>query len=961
MIFHMKHPLKQTRQAQGTFGLCALGAGVFLCLSAGTGFPAMAQEAAPSSAPSAVSASDLPPPPPPANRAALLKLAHQFVDRIGAGMAEADALMGIADSRAGARVLQPKIPDGTELILQARVGRDILQGDMIAVQESGRTFVSLQDFFSVLGFPIQINPETKQAQGWFIRETKLFHIDGKAGTVSVDGKTYTIDPMTMREEDGEYRVTLDTLGTWFDMRFGLDVSRQMIVVDSTDPLPIQQRQARRARRVAKATGIPPSKLPRQEDPPALLDAPFVDVSLNTQARRSQTGQPFNKTLSSSVLTSGDFAGMTVKSFSSSTLQDKVNSVRLSARKISEDDDLLGPIKARAFEIGDVTPVSVPLAGGSGQEQGVRITNRKAGQSVTFTTTDIEGDAQPGWDVELYRGQQIVGFQEVSQDGRYDFQDVRLWAGPNDFRLVFYGLNGERREENRAIPVDLDAATGSGSTWSVSATRRNITTYNRLQSEQPEDGQVQLAATVERGLGDAVLLNGGLRSVPQDDTRKTYIEGGLSTVLGETLVMSNLAYDLDGEAAAEISARRNFGQQRLGLRAQVNTSGYAPGSSGENPGVLDAGADLSGPLFSWDGNHFGYALDVSYGALAENQSTLSAGQNLNASMGPLRFNNSLSYTKKEGFDNDQDREEILNTFTGTFLHENNQFRASALYEIAPDPAMASVFASWLHKYTEKISTEIEAERFLKSGLSQLNGRLNWRHENFTLSPRIEMDSDGRVIAAIGARTGLAADPRTGTPIFRGKALTGSGGLSAHVFLDNDGNGFFNTGDESVEGVEVVAVQARRHKETDADGMAFLTDLPTDRATDTTIDSSSLPDPSWIPASEGVSILPRPGRVSKIDFPLHKSGEIDGTVLLAPPRREPYPASGVRLYLYDMSGRKKHLQQRLMMDFTCFRWCRRGIITFCPRPRIWNCCMPKARCRVKSASDITERFYTETTFP
>lgn len=932
MTCRTQHARRRARKKPCAAGFWALRTAALVCLSAGPVSPAMAQDT-PDSPPSVAgtpSLSNPPPPAPLANRAALLNLAHQFVKKIGGGMARADILMGLSESKSGAQGPQQRIADGTEMILQARVGQDTLEGDMIAIQEAGRTFVSLQDFFAVLGFPIRIDPEKKQAQGWFIRETRSFSLDGASGTVSVDGRTYTLDPLTFREEEGDYRVTLDTLGTWFDMTFDLDVSRQMMVVHSADPLPIQQRHARRARRIAKASGAPPSKMPRQEDPPALYDMPFVDVALNTQARRSQTGQPFSKTVSSSVLTSGDLAGMTVKSFSASSLRDSVNSVRVSARKVSEDDDLLGPVKARAFEIGDITPVRLPLAGGSGQEQGVRITNRDANQSVTFSTTDIEGDAQPGWDVELYRGEQIVGFQEVDQNGRYRFPDVRLLSGSNDFRLVFYGLNGERREEERSIPVDLDAASSAQSIWSVSATRRNVTTYNRLNSEQPEDGQIQLAATIEKGLGDTVLLNGGLRTVPQEETRKTYVEGGLSTVLGGALVTSNLAYDLDGEAAVEISARRNFGQQRLGMQAQINTSGYAFGGSSDNPGVVGASAQISGPLFSWNGEHFGYGLEASYGELADNESTVSASQNLNASMGPLRFNNALSYEKKSGFGDDQDGEEILDTFSSTFLWGDNQFRTSALYEIAPDPAMASVFASWLHKYTEKISSEVEAERFLKSGLNRLEARLNWRHDHFTLSPRVEMDSDGRVIAAIGARTGLAPDPRSGMPVFRGKSLTGAGGLSARVFLDNDGNGFFNTGDELVEGVDVMAIQSRRHETTDAQGLAFLTDLPAARATDISIDPSTLPDPSWIQGSQGVSILPRPGRVSQIQIPLHKSGEIDGTVLLAPPRREPYAASGIRLYLYDMSGRKKMFTTTAYDGFYLFSMIPPGDYYLLPAP-------------------------------
>ncbi|HRC26492.1 MAG TPA: hypothetical protein PKX87_03575, partial [Alphaproteobacteria bacterium] len=833
-------------------------------------------------------------------RPALMDLARQFVKTVGGGMAKADAAMG---SEAVRKSAIAHLPEGTELILQARLERHVFPGDMIAVQRGGHLFVSLEDFFAVMGFPLRVDPDKKQAEGWFIRETKPFRLDGAAGRVQVGDKNFTIDPSRVEQTENGWNVAMDTLGAWMDMTFDVDVARQMVAITSGDSLPVQDRAARRARRTPKNTAVPPVRLPRQDSVAGWIEPPFVDVSANAQVRRSASGQPYARNAGYSVFTSGDLAGMTLKTFSASDLREGLNSARVVASKTSTDPDLLGPLQARHFEIGDVSPVRAPLLGSSGQETGVQATNRKADQTVGFASTRIDGDAQPGWDVELYRDDQILGFQEVDADGRYAFEDVRLLAGDNDFRLVFYGLNGERREEPRTVTVDLDAAASAGGVWAVSATRRYDTTYDRQRTARPEDGKPQIVATYERGLGERVLFNAGMRTVPEGEDRKTYAQGGLSSVLGGVLLTSNLAVDLDGEAAGQLIARRNLGQQRLAAQAQVNTNRWSVDGQTDNPPMIGADAQIGGPLASWGGTHLGYSVEGTYTAFAKNQTAVSATQNLNLSSGPWRANNSVDYEKKGGFDSDQDGEDIRDTASITYLSGRNQFRASALYDIAPDPGMASVFASWLRKYTPDLSSEVEVERYLRSGLNRVEGKINWRHENFTLSPRLEMDSDGRVVAAVGARTGFATDPHTGARVFRGRTLTGGGGISARVFLDNDGNQRFNTGDEALEGVRVQAVQARRRALTDAQGIAFLTDVPAGRASDVTIDRDTLPDPGWIPGREGMSLLPRAGHADAVEFPIHKSGEIDGTLFLAPPRRAPYPAAGVRLRLYDMAGRKQ----------------------------------------------------------
>lgn len=878
--------------------------------------------------------SEAPPAPPhasqttPAPKAALVNLARQFVEKIGGGMHRADIAMGLAPEKTKNTTPDVEIPDGADLILQAKVNNRVLQGDMIAHKDNGKLFVSLRDFFGVLGFPIRVDPEQGHAEGWFIRENRPFTLDMKSGTVSAGEKNFSIQPGTIRDEEDDWLVSLDTLGAWFDMTFETDLARQSVTIKSAVPLPFQERDVRHKRRLPGDHNVPPPAQPRQDPPRLVADAPFVDVSVTASQRKSQSGTESVHSLNYSTISSGDILGMTGKSYISGDLRKGPTSLRASLERNSENPDLLGPAKARQIALGDVRVVDLPIVDGTGQEQGAFISNRKKGQAVTFASTEISGDAQANWDVELYRGDQLVGFQSVDESGRYSFPDVKLFSGANDFRLVFYGPQGELREERQSVPVDLDALESGKGFYDVSLTRTDKVTYQKFASKAPDVGTPHFAANYEKAISDTLVANGGVRLRQEGEKQKSYAVTGLSALFGDTFVNANAAYDLDGEAAAELIGRRNLGKHRLGAQAQINTSGFSPDSESTDPTVLTTDGALSGPLFHLEKTRFGYALEAGYNELASGASNTEYSGNINVSSGPWRINNTIGYEKKS--EKDEDQTEILDHANVMALMGRNRYRLSAKYEIKPEPGMQSLLASWLHKYSQTLNSEIEIEHILTDPVTKLDAHLNWSHKNFTIGPHLQYDTDGKLATSVTARMGLARNPQTGKIETSGRGITGYGGLSALVFIDNDGDGIFGEGDEPAEGVKVEAPQSRRFETTGPDGVAFLANLPESRPTDILVDSASFPDPYLVSDGKGFSIVPRPGRVAEGTFPLHHSGEIDGTVTLSRSgtTRQDQPASGLRLYLYDGSGRKVMFTKAAYDGFYLFSLVPPGEYTLLP---------------------------------
>ncbi len=70
----------------------------------------------------------------------------------------------------------------------------------------------------------------------------------------------------------------------------------------------------------------------------------------------------------------------------------------------------------------------------------------------FETIDFRGDLASGFEVELYRNDTLVGSTRDAVNGQYEFRKVPVDFGLNVFRLVFYGPQGQRREDVRRISV-----------------------------------------------------------------------------------------------------------------------------------------------------------------------------------------------------------------------------------------------------------------------------------------------------------------------------------------------------------------------------------------------------------------------------------------------------------------------------------------------------------------------------
>ena len=838
------------------------------------------------------------------------QLLKAFVSKMKTGFARADqSLSGGASQKAKAIEQRNILPDGESLLLQPvfTEGNIRIDGAIYGLMRDGEILLSLRDVAEVLQMPIIIDGEGKTAKGWYIREDKTFQLDLNAHTVRTDVGVFTpSDAVTA--EDGDILVPVREFGQWVDFKLTPRIATQDLNIEPAVRLPIQERYMRRKAQ-NRYEKVPEPSLPLSSDEYRVLGVPTIDVATRSSYQKRGTDASGDSRHNATIRAVGDAGYGTLTTQAQLNETDNLSSLRVNYQQESTKPELLGPLKARRFELGDVTTARVPLGGVVGQELGVRVTNTDELRTFTTPTTGISGTGFPGWDVELYRNNQLIGFRAIGDDGFYNFENVNLFVKNNNFKLIFYGPQGEVREENVFVPVNNGLTRGE-SVYDVSVSLDGENTYNDDRGIQREDdGALNVSAIYEKPIAPGTTVSAGLRSSEHQGERNTVGNVGMSTTALQTLVNAGIASDDEGDLAAELTLRRDFGEHQFSNTSEWRAAHFDTQSSGGDGdiGVLRNNLSVTGPIPINLGRRPRYNLNTSYSVDTNDDYALYASAGFNTSIKRFTFNEQLLYRAGNTLPDD------ISSITGlTGAYGLNRLRLSAEYAIKPESELRNVLARYNRRFSNKLDFELGVTNRHQLKVTEYSAKLDWQAGFIRLSPTVTYDTQQDFFAGLNTRFGLLRDPSDGRVKMYDRNITNLGGASAFVFLDKDGDGVFNGEDEPIEGAVVRAPQNGGLEATDEHGIALFSRMGALRLTDVYLDQESLEDPSWVSGFEGISVIPREGYIAEVKFPVHYAGELDGSVYIravslpegvdsdATVKSEPVSLRGVTLALYNQDG-------------------------------------------------------------
>ncbi|MEO6247926.1 MAG: carboxypeptidase-like regulatory domain-containing protein [Sphingomicrobium sp.] len=736
------------------------------------------------------------------------------------------------------------------------------------------TCVLLGDFLTTLDVPMRIDLAAKKASGWAFSEKNKISIDLGTGQVAYGaGKQEMLSGGTVRETPEGWCVESGALARWFGIGVKPSLAGSMLLLESQAKLPVELAKERhdRAARLHQAS-LSLGELPQVRLPYRLWRAPALDFVVSGGVTYdARSGARVDRR--AALLAAGEIATLSYEAQATTVVRGKPQSLRVHAFKSDPDGGLLGPLKATHFGFGDVPGHDSRLIASAATGRGAVVTNRPLFTPTAFDRTRFEGELPAGWEAELYRNGELLGFAPTSGDQRYHFDDVPLLYGENAIEIRLYGPQGQLKSRTESVNV-ADAAAPPGKTWywaGVNQPAQDLIALHRPATDASTIPKLQATAAVEHGLDARTSI--GITATMQmlDDERLTYVEGTIRRSIGRALVEVAGSRDNHGGLGARSGLLAKFGSLNIAGEALYAKNFRLNGLFEKE--IREAQLALSAPL------HFGRAVIPAGASLRildrPGQSRqLEAAARLSANFGRFNLGTDLRYRRSTNQLGTGPPEELEATLIGAGSIGRIRLRGSSSFDVKPSPRLRQAELSAYWSASEKV--DWEAGIGYDGQLRRARARVSHirRFNTLALALTGEAASDGSV--AVGLNLAFSLDPSRGFRPSRAP-MASAGMVRAHVYRDLNDNGVRDSGEPDEPGALITTGTRTATGGTDKRGRTVVAGLPAYQPIAVGIDQSSLDDPSLTPRKALQVVTPRAGIAAEVDIGLVGSGTVEGLLV------------------------------------------------------------------------------------
>ncbi|GAA4710132.1 carboxypeptidase regulatory-like domain-containing protein [Sphingomonas lutea] len=810
----------------------------------------------------------------------------------------------IAASAPGAQSEAWTADPETQFLLDVNI-RQLRLGDGVRAYATPEgTCVVLGDFLTALDVPMRIDLTAKRASGWAFKEKHRIAIDLATMTARFGAASEPIAPGTIRETPEGWCADTAALTRWFGIGVKAVTAGSVLKLDSKDKLPVELaiERTQRAKMIKKAS-FDLGSLPQVRLPYRMWRAPALDFVVNAGLTyRASDGMRVDR--QTSVYAAGEIARLSYDAQLTTNQKGLPENVRLRAFRSDPEGKLLGPLKATHFGLGDVAGYATRLSGSAAGGRGGIVTNRPLVAQTAFDRTRFEGDLPLGWEAEIYRNGELLGFAKPSADQRYVFEDVQLLYGDNRIEIRMYGPQGQERTREEQVNVGQDNVP-KGKTWywaGVNQPGRDL-----LALTKPPDSsalpKAQAAAAIEHGVDQRTSVGVLARAMLVNDERLTFVEGNVRRSIGSAMVEVSAARETGGGVAARAQLLGKIGPVNVNAEALIAKDFHLQGERRES--VRDLRVALDAPIKIGRTSLPAHA-DVHLRERPDGTRQVEAAARLAANLQGFNLATDLKYRKTFDARGGAPPPEVNWGLIGTGRVGDVRLRGGATFDVSPSARFRSAELSAYWSASDNVDWEgdlvYEAEaRRGRARISHIR-RLN----ALAIALTGEASTDGAV--ALGVNLNFSLDPRQGMRLSR-TPLAQNGIVRATVYRDLNDNGIREPSEPLEKGALVLAGTRPSDRPTDAKGAVTVAGLPAYAPITVGIDQTSLTDPMLTPKRALQVVVPRPGIPAEVEIGLVGGGDAEGMIV----KSGGVPVEGVELELIDAAGK---VVQRTQTDFDGF---------------------------------------------
>ncbi|MEX2456624.1 MAG: hypothetical protein WD381_04880 [Balneolaceae bacterium] len=754
-------------------------------------------------------------------------------------------------------------------------------------------YLSISEFFNALRIDHQADTGNLIVTGRYL-EKGNYTLDFQNRQATFNGRTIRLTADDYITTEFGFYITPEVLNDLFGLDFLVDFGNLTISLQTDDTMPVvaQRERERQRERISRTQrelyrSFYPLQYDRQKN---AFRAGFIDYNLTGNYTDGNNSFLFN-TAFGAELAGGDLQGTVFGNISETS--SSLRSTNLRWRYGVRDNDYLSRIIVGQSTAQGLSPVSYT---------GVHISNEPIEPRFLYDQTVFSGSAEPDSEVELYRNNTLVDFQQADPSGNYRFV-VPLTYGTSSYSIRTYSPTGQMNEREARIQVPFNFLPPGEVNYTVDAGRLDNPLSGSL------DRGLLTKANVAGGLANWLTAEAGVEYFEDFHTNLPTFSGGLSSrFLTNYLVSLEAANDAFYRAnlsviypsAASISTEYTYFNRQGGIYnpgrnvSRFRTNIFTPFSIGEFP-----------LFFRW-----AFTSEV-----RETSRVNRYRVDLNTRLG--RTNIRLGYSDSQ---------------IGTLAFETSptaRITGSMTYTLPRSRSIPSlirgVFTRAQLNYIPSLQKVEDAElqfsrSFLQQGRFQLSagrnfvGNFNFFRFGLTFdfnrvrSSTTARSTRGNFNATQSIRGSAGFDSNNKNTLFTNRQQVGRSGVAVRLFIDNNNSGTFDDGDELIP-ERVIRVERAGGRTEMKNGINYITQLQPYRQYNLAINKSAISNPLVVPSVENFSIVTDPNQYKPIDIPFYTSGIIDGRVNRSV-NGEDEGVGGLRLFLTQVNtpeGMEPHTEE------------------------------------------------------
>lgn len=744
----------------------------------------------------------------------------------------------------------------------------------------GGVYIPLGEFSRILDFAVGVFPAEARAEGWFgSRETELT-IDLRQRRATVGGIVTPFDAGQTTLYDGDIYLRTDLIEAILPLRLRADVNAQTLTVFPTAPLPFQERLARDRRAAGLGPGENLVVAATIETPYRLFSPPAFDVNLGGQIARDGTDQ----THSYDLRMAGDLLYAGFQGFIGSDQDGELNNARVLFERKDPAGRALGLLGATRAGIGDVFTPSMSLGAGSVGGRGTYYTSAALEALDLSTPLDLRGELPLGEDVELYVNEVLQATQASAEQGRYEFLDVPLTFGLNTIRLVFYGPQGQTREQVRRVNFGTGQVAAGEFVLRMGAVEQDRPVFQLGDPiDERETGTARFSALFDYGVSPVLTISGGAaRYTPRDrDARSLGLLGVRASIGGLAAQIDIARDDQGGDAVSLGAAGRPFGVSVVGRHSE-----YAGGFIDETrlfgltaDVALARASDLraDAQLRLGGSTLLPLSLDLRRIERTDDTDLLTADVRTSAPIDRYYVSTSLSYENEGLIDGRRDRL-VGAVDVATLIATRAQLRGGISYELGPEAEVETAYLNLDFPVLETSAIRVGVYHALgQGGGTTVQASGLYRAPRFDLSLSTAYDNrDGDWTVGLQLGFGFGYDPLAGRYRVSRPGVSAGGSVVLDAFVDANGDGRRDPGETPVSNVMLETPAGAAI--TGIDGRVVSHGLGDGAGVRMRVNTEAVDDPFLVGPSDAVEVVPRPGRTAIVDYPMQITSEVEIAVRL-----------------------------------------------------------------------------------